>query len=203
MRRKRKMRKRIDYYTLTERVKEIPIIQVFDRYIGGKLLYRGNKALAQCPWHGSDTSPSLTLYLNRNNWFCFGCQSGKSTIDMVIKVLDIDFLTAVKTLARDFGLADLPANPEIKRKIDKAKERREVEAAFQIDFDRIFCELCLMQSALVGQLQSYEDYVNHPESVFWLPVVEGILDDMTSQEPELRMEGWRLARKVFPWLKTT
>ncbi|MGL5511967.1 MAG: hypothetical protein ACRDBM_01840, partial [Sporomusa sp.] len=62
---------------------------------------------------------------------------------------------------------------------------------------------CLMRSVLVKQLKSYEDYVNHTESVFWLPVVEGILDDMTSPEPELQIEGWRLARKVFPWLKIT
>jgi len=80
----RQKSKQIDYIALVDELKRIPILQIFDRYVGDKLRHHGKKAVAVCPWHGRDSSPSLTLYVDRNNWYCDGCQRGGTTIDLAM-----------------------------------------------------------------------------------------------------------------------
>ena len=51
----------------------------------------------KCPFH-EDRSASLKLYPKTERWWCFGCNSGTSTIDFVMKMQKCDFVAAVKYL---------------------------------------------------------------------------------------------------------
>lgn len=191
-----------DYYELVEQIKRIPIRQAYDQYIGGNLQVHGKKAVSQCPWHGRDTMPSLTLYLDKGNWYCYGCQRGGTVIDLVMEALAVDFKTAVTVLARDFGLGSVQADPVVRQQRTKAREQYVLETEFAADLDRIFQELVVRQKTCSAGLRSYFDYDENPELVHERSMIDYILDEIAeAREPDEKLRAWRLARKVFPWLK--
>lgn len=73
--------------------KQIPIETLYT----GVLKTQGYKAVGKCPFHEEDT-PSFTIYLNQNKFFCYGCQAGTDAIDYIKRRDNCDFITAVKTL---------------------------------------------------------------------------------------------------------
>ena len=57
-----------------------------------------------CPFH-ADKTPSLKLYDRPGKGFyCYGCHTGGSVIDFVMKLLGLDFRAAAVRLATDFGI---------------------------------------------------------------------------------------------------
>lgn len=57
----------------------------------------GNTVKVLCPMHDERT-PSCVIYLDKNNFWCFGCNNGGNVINFLMARDDIDFVTAVKTL---------------------------------------------------------------------------------------------------------
>ena len=84
------MRKRRDLDI--EGVKRISIIKLFEN--NGIKVKRG---LCKCPFH-PDNTPSCKLYEETQSFYCFGCGEGGSTIDFVMKYLNMEFVDAVKHL---------------------------------------------------------------------------------------------------------
>lgn len=194
--------KQIDYVALVDELKRISIVQIFDRYMNGKLRYHGSKAVTVCPWHGRDSSPSLTLYVNRGNWYCYGCQRGGTNIDMVMQALGVDFKTAVATIARDFGFDNSRPDPSIRQHVIKQQERRSVDLAFDADFERVCRILLQLRNIISVKLRTYEDFEKNLGLVHTLPTMEGVIDELLSaREQADKLRAWRLARKVFPWLQ--
>ena len=74
---------------------EVPILDLFDQPRRSGSLYTDF-----CPLHDERT-PSCKIYPRNNTWWCFGCNQGSSTIDLVMKRDEIDFVTAVKQLKGD------------------------------------------------------------------------------------------------------
>lgn len=58
----------------------------------------------RCPFHQGDHTASLKIYAGDRGWHCFGCNSGGSVIDFVMRLYDINFRQAVLRLDLDFGL---------------------------------------------------------------------------------------------------
>jgi hypothetical protein len=78
------------------RAKQVPIETLYS----GKLLKRGKRAIGKCPFHNEFT-PSFTVYLDQNSFYCYGqCGSGGSVIDFTKKLHGMDFLSAVKFLLK-------------------------------------------------------------------------------------------------------
>ena len=73
--------------------KQVPITNFYT----GKLRKFGNKAVGQCPFHNERTA-SFTIYTQQNTWWCYGCNTGGSVVDYLMKQNGADFLTTVKTL---------------------------------------------------------------------------------------------------------
>lgn len=44
--------------------------------LGYEVRKSGRNWVMSCPWHGNDTSPSLTIYEPGLGWHCFGCGRG-------------------------------------------------------------------------------------------------------------------------------
>jgi|2_EtaG_2_1085320.scaffolds.fasta_scaffold32441_2 hypothetical protein len=77
-----------------EEAKRVPIENFYD----GKLQRNGARLKGNCPFHNEKT-PSFTIYLNQNSFYCYGCHIGGSVIDFLIKKEDKTFLEVVKELS--------------------------------------------------------------------------------------------------------
>lgn len=56
-----------------------------------------------CPFH-SEKTPSLVIYENTNSWYCWGCKSGGTIIDFVMKKENLDKLNSAKWINDKFNL---------------------------------------------------------------------------------------------------
>jgi len=63
----------------------------------------GSNLVGCCPFH-SERTPSFTVFLNRDNFYCFGCGAGGDVITFVMKMQNVDYITAVEYLADRAGL---------------------------------------------------------------------------------------------------
>ena len=77
------------------RAKEVPITNFYtDR------LSKHNKlATGRCPFHNEKTG-SFTIYLDQNTFWCYGCGTGGTVIDFVMKQNGITFLEATKRILK-------------------------------------------------------------------------------------------------------
>jgi hypothetical protein len=56
-----------------------------------------SSGFASCIWH-NDGSPSMKWYSDKNTVWCFGCNRGGDTIDVVQQVYDVDFNKALSII---------------------------------------------------------------------------------------------------------
>lgn len=64
---------------------------------------RGATLVGLCPFHNEKT-PSFTVYPATQSFYCFGCGAGGDAITFLKKIVNLDYLDAVKTLAQRAGL---------------------------------------------------------------------------------------------------
>ncbi|WP_312337198.1 CHC2 zinc finger domain-containing protein [Anaerospora hongkongensis] len=185
-----------------DEVRSIPILEIFDRYIGGHLRQRGRAFWTRCPWHGDDSTPSLKIYPHQNSWWCYGCQSGGSQIDMVMRSLEIDFKAAVKRICQDYNIDNNVPDKEARKRITETRNTRNVAEMFEQDFSRVFVDLAHHNHFLLDQMKNIRVCLKHPDIFMEQLIADDLLDHMLSASQEERVEAWRRAKKVFPWLKT-
>jgi len=67
----------------------------------------GNRRMYICPVHEGDTSPSMTVYTDSEyeNYYCFGCHSGTSIINLVSDMEKIDRRQAFKNLIQGLDIS--------------------------------------------------------------------------------------------------
>ena len=94
---------------------------VFERY-GYSVNARGYVC---CPFHGEKT-PSCKVYDGNRGYHCFGCGSGGDVIDLVRKLFDLDFKSAISKINADFGLL-LPIDHKLSYEEQKAAILAEIE----------------------------------------------------------------------------
>ena len=82
------------------------IVDVISPYVD--LRVRGALATGLCPFHNEKT-PSFTVYINTQSYYCFGCGSGGDAITFIKNIENLDYAEAVTMLAERSGLA-LPAD---------------------------------------------------------------------------------------------
>ena len=80
----------------------------------------GANALGLCPFHGEKT-PSFNVNPGRGIFHCFGCGVGGDVFAFVMKIEGLDFLEAVRFLAKRVGVVieERPATPGEKRRVDE------------------------------------------------------------------------------------
>ena len=73
--------------------------------IGGyvKLRRQGSNLTGLCPFH-SEKSPSFTVFVGSQSYYCFGCHAGGDAINFVRAVEHLDYVDAVKFLADRVGM---------------------------------------------------------------------------------------------------
>jgi len=64
----------------------------------------GNHLKGLCPFH-SEKTPSFIVYTDTQSFYCFGCGAGGDVISFVMRAENLDYMSAVETLAKRAGIA--------------------------------------------------------------------------------------------------
>jgi len=179
-------RRGVSRRSVIDKAKEIPTIDLADLLCGpGKMARVGERWIARCPLPGhEDHSPSFTVYLATNSWYCFGaCQRGGDVVDLAAAAWGYEkheAAMAAADLLREFG-RPIPERPESWYR--KQKRQRPVRNA--------------LEEARVRHIQR--------RLYRWLfkPGIERIEDEDERREEErvLREEAWDLALLLYEDLR--
>jgi DNA primase len=181
-----------------DEIKSIPIVDIYNHYVGGILITRGRQYWARCSWHGSDSEPSLKLYYSsQNSWWCYGCQAGGSQIDMVMKALDLSVTEAIHRIQHDYNIG---SNSIPDRKIRKRQINRNINEMFEEEFNRTFVKLGYLNRQLAKLSRDIKTCIRYPEIFMYQLTIDNFLEDMCSGNQADQVTAWRRAKKVFPWI---
>lgn len=64
----------------------------------------GSNLKGLCPFH-SEKTPSFTVYPGTQSFYCFGCGAGGDVINFVMRTENLDYVSAIETLAKRAGIA--------------------------------------------------------------------------------------------------
>ncbi|MGL5330654.1 MAG: DNA primase [Peptostreptococcaceae bacterium] len=105
------------------------IVSTISQYIEVKQSGANYKGL--CPFHGEKT-PSFYINSSKQIYKCFGCGEGGDVINFVMKMENLEFMDAVKHLAKKYGI-EINTNMDEQSKVRMEKIKRfqdiHVEAA--------------------------------------------------------------------------
>src|SRR4030042_3009455 len=104
----------IDDASLKRFPRAADIVAVVGEYV--QLKRRGQSYVGLCPFHEEKT-PSFNVHAARQFYHCFGCGVGGDVFSFVMELEKMDFLEAVRHLARKF-------NVEITETADRTGDRR-------------------------------------------------------------------------------
>ena len=79
----------------------VDLIDLIGRFVSLKRSGRSHKGL--CPFHDEKT-PSFSVNPDRQAFYCFGCHEGGSAITFLMKIENLTFPEAARTLARECGI---------------------------------------------------------------------------------------------------
>ncbi len=73
-------------------IERTDIVQLVGEFV--QLKRRGGRLVGLCPFHREKT-PSFTVNADRGAFYCFGCGTGGSAVDFVMKMESITFPEAI------------------------------------------------------------------------------------------------------------
>jgi len=108
------------------------IEDVISQYV--QLKRAGSNLVGCCPFH-SEKTPSFTVFRNNENFYCFGCGAGGDVITFVMKMENVDYMTAIEHLAARAGLTipEDPKNAVMRVNKDRYFEMNKLAARFFYD----------------------------------------------------------------------
>jgi hypothetical protein len=183
-----------------DEIRQIPIEEIYNTYVGGELKKRGRQWWARCDWHGNDSSPSFKIYPDQHKWWCYGCGNGGTAIDLVMKAMQCDFKTAAMTIAKDFNITT-ELNYQARKKLSEVRKQNDIKKLFEINFKSILNRLININRHLYSSSRNIKICIRYPEIFMWILKIEVVLDDMLSPIETEKIEGWRQAKKVITWME--
>lgn len=130
-----------------ERIREAVDVKELLKSYGAQRIKGGGNVRSTCPIHGGD-NPSAFVFSEREKlWYCHtGCMEGGDVFDFVMKMDEVPFMSAVRTLAEMFNVVvdweneEIEENPfreEAKAWLEKMmrKVKRHELPAFKIPAD--------------------------------------------------------------------
>ncbi len=108
---------------IDEVVERADIVDVLGKHL--KLKRSGQNYFACCPFH-NEKSASFSISPLKQMYHCFGCGESGNSISFVMKYLGLDFVSAVKSLADQYGVHIPEANQETfsKEQIQQHKQHK-------------------------------------------------------------------------------
>jgi len=121
-----------------------PIAQVIQAS-GVELRRLGQRLVGRCPFH-TDAQPSLVVYPQDANYFCFGCSAGGDVIDFISRLNGVGFREAISLLMgasveaqrrADTRIAEMP--PRFRTEPPTEAEVRVIDATATFYNERLWC----------------------------------------------------------------
>ncbi len=107
---------RISDAFLQELKSRADIEEIISQYV--TLKRAGSNMIGVCPFH-SEKTPSFTVFKNTQNFYCFGCGAGGDVITFIMRMENLDYISAVDRLASRVGMQMPEDDGEYRPKIDK------------------------------------------------------------------------------------
>lgn len=85
----------------------------------------GSNLNGLCPFH-SEKTPSFTVFPSTQSFYCFGCGAGGDAITFVMRMENLDYVSAVRTLAERSGVT-IPENTIISNGKKEVTRQRVLE----------------------------------------------------------------------------
>ncbi len=82
-------------------LQRINILDVISQYV--KLRKTGKDFIGICPFH-KEKSPSFTVSIQKQMFYCFGCHEGGNVINFLMKYENLNFNEAIENLAQQYGI---------------------------------------------------------------------------------------------------
>ncbi len=193
-------------FSMLDQIKQVTDTkELCQRYIGLEFKKKGNKFWSLCPIHYEDT-PSLCLYPD-GKLYCFGCSFKGDAFDLIGAVLGLSLPEVLKMVVADYGLVNnynTDQRREISRKITARRKqmnlveryRQQVEACYIYLLGKYWEIKAIEQS--VKKLSDLNS--NYVVAAFELqPIINGILDLLSSEDIEEQFEGLQWAKGVKLW----
>jgi DNA primase len=189
-------------FSIIEQIKQSADTETLcKQYLGLSFTSKGRRKWALCPVHGEKTA-SLCLFPD-GKLKCFGCHFTGDGFDIIAAVTGEPLAAVIRKVAADLGIqADSGADRgEWRRQIENAKAEQTATVEIRESLTRVFLAVAAMGREIDSLLRTYEEYERYVDLVHMQPVIEGILDDMLSPDPEQQADGYLTARRRFPWLQ--
>jgi len=87
--------------TLDDLLSRINIIDIISQHV--KLRRTGKNYIGLCPFH-KEKSPSFTVSLEKQIFYCFGCHEGGNAINFLMKYENLSFQEALENLGKQYGV---------------------------------------------------------------------------------------------------
>lgn len=110
---------------IDEVVERSDIVEVIGRHL--KLKKAGQNYFACCPFH-NEKSASFSVSPVKQIFHCFGCGESGNAIGFLMKYSGLDFVSAVKSLAEQYGVT-IPEDeslPKISKEEQQARKKRQL-----------------------------------------------------------------------------
>lgn len=105
---------------IEELISRCPIEDIVQSYV--PLVKKGANFFGRCPFHNEKT-PSFSVSAQKQIFHCFGCGEGGNVIGFIMKVENLDFMEAVKLLAKK---ANMTVPEDGYENMDAAKLRQKI-----------------------------------------------------------------------------
>jgi DNA primase len=87
--------------TLEELLNRVNIVDVVSQHV--KLRKSGKDFIGLCPFH-SEKTPSFTVSIEKQIYYCFGCHEGGNVINFLMKLENMTFQETLENLAHEYGV---------------------------------------------------------------------------------------------------
>ena len=108
---------------------DVDIVSVINRDV--PLVRAGNRYKARCPFH-TEKTPSFMVNPSTNTYHCFGCGEHGDVITFVMKMRNMDFVSAVEYLCDIQGITPEYDNPSGYSREDQSRSYEERKKLFEL-----------------------------------------------------------------------
>jgi len=179
--------------------------ELCQQYIGLEFKKKGNKFWSLCPIHKESTS-SFCLYPD-GRLYCFGCSFKGDAFDLIGAVLGLSLPEVLKMVAADYGLVsdyNTDQRRETSHKITAQRKQRELIGRYcqQVEACYIYLVGKYWETRAIEQSVKKLSDLNseYVMAAFELqPIINGILDLLSSEDIEEQFKGLQWAGRINLW----